>query len=343
MRSAASDRERIYTDCARSFALSGTSPVDRLRDAQVLVTGASGFVGCWLLSTLAFLNDVHGFRTRVVAVARHPSLVEGRAPFLAGRGDIAWTAADVRQLVAIPADVEWLVHAAGVPDSRHHATSPIETSAVIAEGTFRILRLAEQATRLRRILHVSSGLVDGNPAGTGGQPRTMGPTAAYVEAKRFSETQCYAFRTQAKLPIVITRPFTLIGPFQAIDSPWAANNFLHAAIEGQPLKIRGDGHALRAYLYGSDMAMIALNQLVRGESGEIYDLGGTEPISVADLARLVVRQARRPLEIRTSASGRAAVEDRLVPDMTRSTTQLGVASAFATAEAVERSLAWYSR
>lgn len=336
MRNIADDRDSIFADCAKSLSSSGTSPVEGLRDSHVLVTGASGFVGSWLLSTLAYLNDVHGFRTRITAVARHPSRVEQRAPFLAGRADIAWVPADVRQLVSIPDDAAWLVHAAGVPDSRHHATSPIETTAVIAEGTFRVLRLAEQATCLRQILHVSSGLA-AVASGSGG------PTAAYIEAKRFSETQCYAFRTQAKLPIVITRPFTLIGPFQDLDSPWAANNFLHAAIEGQPLKIRGDGRAVRSYLYGSDMAAIALNQLVRGESGEVYDLGGTEAMSVDELARIVVRQARRPLEIRTSASARSAGEDRFVPDMSRSTGHLGITPAFSTADAVARSLDWYSR
>jgi dTDP-glucose 4,6-dehydratase len=336
--SIATDQDRIFEDCARSFASTGTAIVDALRDSSLLVTGASGFVGSWLLSTLTFLNDVHGFRTRVHAVARYPSRVEQRVPFLAGRKDITWTAADVRQLVGLPDDVAWVVHTAGVPDSRHHATSPIETASVIGEGTFRILRLAEQATGLRRILHLSSGLVDV----AAGQHRLAGPGMAYIEAKRFSETLCYAFRTQAKLPIVITRPFTLLGPFQGLDSPWAANNFLHAALEGQPLKIRGDGQAVRSYLYGSDMAVLALAQMTGGESGDVYDLGGIEAMSVADLAQLVAAQARRPLEVRINAAARSVADDRFVPDMRRSV-DLGVSPAFSTAQAVARSLAWYAR
>jgi nucleoside-diphosphate-sugar epimerase len=338
LRSIAGDRERIYADCARSFAAGGISSLDPLRDTAVLVSGASGFVGSWLLSTVAFLNDVHGFNIRATAVARHPGRVEERAGFLLGRPDINWVAADIRQLVAMPDDVEWLVHAAGVPDSRHHATSPIETAAVISEGTLRILRLAEQATRLRRILHLSSGLVGRTPS-----EGPIGPTTAYVEAKRFSETLCYAFRSQAKLPIVITRPYTLLGPFQDLDSPWAANNFFHAAIQGQPLKIRGDGQATRSYLYGSDMAMIALNQMVQGDSGDVFDLGGAEAISVSDLAQLVASHARRPLEIRISGSARAAGDDRFVPSAERSTGKLGVEPAFSTTDAVARSLAWYTR
>lgn len=337
MPNAVDDQNRIYADCARSFA--APSALDTLRGTSITITGASGFVGSWLLSALAFLNDVHGFGIRVTAVARHPAAVEQRAPFLCKRPDITWTAMDVRQLVSLPDDVAWLVHAAGVPDSRHHATNPIETSAVIAEGTLRVLRLAEQATRLQRILHLSSGLADH----AFGQGRPVGPTAAYIEAKRFSETLCYAFRTQAKLPIVITRPFTFIGPFQDIESPWAANNFLRAAIEGQPLKIRGDGSAIRAYLYGSDMAMLLLTQMLRGDSGEVYDLGGVSPMTVGDLARLVAGQMHRPLDIRINGAARSPDTDQFVPDMDRTIRHLDAAPAFSTADAVARSLAWYTR
>ncbi len=333
------DRERIYADCARSFPTSGLVSLDRLRGTSILVTGASGFMGSWLLSALTFLNDVHGFGMHVTAVARHPTRIERRAPFLAGRSDLTWQAADVRQLVVLPDDLVWLIHAAGIPDSRHHATNPIETAAVIGEGTLRVLRLAEQANGLQCILHVSSGLVDG----AGDDVRPAGPTTAYVEAKRFGETLCYAFRSQAKLPIVITRPFTFVGPFQEIDSPWAANNFLHSAIEGQPLKIRGDGTATRAYLYGSDMAAMALAQMVCGKSGDIFDLGGTEAMTVGDLAHLVAGQARRALDIRINAAARSSGSDRFVPDMERTVRQLGVVPAFSTADAIVRSLDWYNR
>jgi nucleoside-diphosphate-sugar epimerase len=265
-------------------------------------------------------------------------VVNRRAPFLAGRADLTFVAADVRQLVDLPDGIAWLIHAAGVPDSRHHATSPIETAAVIAEGTLRVLRLAERAPRLERVLYVSSGLA----AAASASVRPVGPTIVYVEAKRFGEVLSYAFRSQAKLPTVITRPFTFIGPFQDIESPWAANNFLHAAIESQPLKIQGDGRAVRAYLYGSDMAVMTLVQMVRGESGDVFDLGGVEPMTVGDLAHLVASQVRWPLDIRVSGPVRSSAEDRFVPDMTP-TARLGVAPAFSAAESISSSLDWFGR
>ena len=333
-----SSTDAIYADCRSSLAATGLGGLEELRGARVMITGATGFVGTWLMSLIAYLNDTHGFAVEVTGVARRPSRLAAEAPFLSHRKDIALFQADVRQLVEIPAGIRWIVHAAANPDSRHHATNPIDTASVIADGTSRILRLAEQAEELRGLLHFSSGLVQ---AGSVAE-RRLGATSVYAEAKRFSEALCAAFRTQARLPVVVTRPFTFLGPFQALDAPWAANNFLHAAMKGQALKILGSGETARAYLYGSDMAVLALHQLVRGRSGETYDLGGAEAITLIELARLVVAEAGRPLEVRVNTAGRDLASAPLVPDMEASQRAFAFAPAFSPSAAIARTLAWHA-
>lgn len=329
----------IAADCARSLDARSLAALEPLRGGGMTITGATGFVGCWLLAMIAHLNDQHGFGVRVNAIARRPSRLRDQAPFLAERGDIALTLADVRQHVELPGGTNWIVHAAANPDSRHHATLPIDTASTIAEGTARVLQLAEHADDLVRVLHLSSGLVASRHDAPGGR---VGASSVYVEAKAYSEALCAAYRTQARLPIVITRPFTFLGPFQALDAPWAANNFLHAALNGQPLKLLGDGQIARAYLYGSDMAVLALLQLVAGNSGETYDLGGAQPIPLIELAQAVVAQAGRPLEIRMNTAAKPAHAAPLVPDMQASRDAFGFTPAFSPAEAIARTFAWHS-
>ena len=79
-----------------------------------------------------------------------------------------------------------------------------------------------------------------------------------------------------------------------LDAPWAANNFLHAALHGQPLKLLGGGDAVRSYLYGSDMAVLALHQLVGGRSGDTFDLGGAEEMSLIGFDDVLVSRYVRP-------------------------------------------------
>ena len=329
----------IFSDCGRSLEAIGTAPIDDLRGARLLLTGATGFVGTWLLSMIAYLNEHHRFGIRTTALSRRPSRLAQSAPFLAGREDIRPVMADVRQYVDIEEGTNWIIHAAAVPDSRHHATSPIETASVIAEGTARLLRMAEQAENLLRLLHFSSGLVQSRQRSE--QDGRVGASSVYTEAKSFSEALCAAYRTQARLPIVITRPYTFLGPFQALDAPWAVNNFLHAALNGQPLKLLGDGRTERSYLYGSDMAALSLHQLVRGKSGDTYDLGGIEPLPLVEVAKTVMAQANRPLDIRVNTGGRQAGPSSLVPNMAPSVAAFGFRPAFSPTEAIARTFAWY--
>ena len=325
----------ILGDCRRSLAVSGVDRLTPLRGGKILITGASGFVGSWLLATIACLNDDHGFGIETVALARHPSRDPLMAAFLADRRDVTPVRADVRQFVEVPAGTGWIVHAAGNPDSRYHATDPIGTAATIGDGTFNLFRLAVPAEHLRQVLHFSSGLV-------GRGDGRIGASSVYTEAKRYGEALCAAYRSQARLPIVVTRPFTFIGPFQPLTAPWAVNNLLHAALHGQPLKLLGGGDTARAFLYGSDMAVLALHQLVGGRSGETFDLGGTEPLTLLDLAQLIVGEARRPLEIRMNTGGRDIAAVPLIPDMAPSIERFGFMPAFSPAAAVKRTLAWYA-
>lgn len=339
--------DALYADCERSLKSTGAGRLDALRDTTVFIAGGSGFVGLWLSVACAYLNDRHGFRAKIVGAARRRSRVLENAPFLLNRTDYQFQQSDVRQLADLPADVSWIVNAAGSPDNRQHATDPVQTMSVFADGTERVLRLAEQALKLKSILHFSSSSVYEPPRQAAQAHEetatTLDASSAYAEAKRYAEVLCAAFRTQARLPIVITRPFTFVGPFQPLDAPWAVNHFLHAALEGQPLKVQGAGDTVRTLLYGSDMAMLALHQLTGGKTGAVYNLGGAEPLSLRDMAELVVARAGRPLEVRFNTAGKQLPASRLVPSMSRSAGEFKFTPAFTAADAISRTLAWHQK
>jgi nucleoside-diphosphate-sugar epimerase len=339
--------ESLYADCERSLLRAGTALLEPLRGSTLLVTGGTGFTGLWLGVFAAFLNDRHNFGIEIVTTARRVARLAEQAPFLNGRADYRFIPGDIRQFIDIPANVSWIVHAAGVPDSRHHASNPLDTLSVIANGTDRVLRLAENMVRLRAILHFSSALVNGRQSLSAAlKEDQMGPldpldvSNCYAEAKRYGEAVCSAYRSQMRLPIIITRPFTFIGPFQALDAPWAVNNFLHSALLGQPIRILGSGDTKRSFLYGSDMALLALQQLVAGQVGSVYNLGHADPISLRELAQLIVLQSGRAMKITYNAAGRDVGTSLLVPDMQKSIQEFSFVPAFSVAESVTRTLRW---
>lgn len=340
----------LFEDCSKSLRQNGANVLEPLRNSLLVVTGGSGFVGLWIATCCAYLNDYHNFRIRLLLTARRQKRFIDAVPFLAGRKDLSFVAKDIRQFIELPSEADWIIHAAASPDSREHATNPIETMAVIAEGTHRILRVADKCLKLRMMLHLSSALVYGAqpqdlaaiPEEYVGRVDSASITSAYAEAKRYSETLCASERSQSRIPVAITRPFTFLGPFQPLDAPWAINNFLHAALHGQPLKIQGDGQTVRSYLYGSDMAVLVLKMLTKGQSGGVYNLGNAEGITLESLAGLVVQRAGGALEIRYN-TGRQASRSRLVPDMGQVGRLFNFQPAFSLIEAIDRTLAFNSQ
>ena len=340
--------EAFVEDCRRSLGDRGVALLEPLRNSAILVTGGSGFVGTWLGTLIACLNDWHNFGIELILTARSKARYAANAPHLLPRKDIRFVVSDIRQLFAVPAETRWIVHAAANPDNRQHSSNPLETMTVIGEGTNRVLRAAEQCVDLRLILHLSSALIYGTQPPDRdaltedyvGHVDSSSAMSAYAEAKRYSEVLCASARSQMRLPIAIARPFTFLGPFQSVDAPWALNNFIHAAIHGQPLKILGDGSTKRTYLYGSDAAYLLLCILAGGKSGDVYNVGHGEAIALGDLARLVVGEVGQPLEVRFNTARGAVSAAHLIPDMARAERAFGFKPATPLRLAIKRTMEW---
>lgn len=340
--------EHLFDDCRHSLGPKGPERLEALRNSTILVTGGSGFIGTWLGTMIASLNDWHNFGIELILTARTRTRFEGVAPHLSSRKDIRFIVSDIRQLYAMPSETRWIIHAAGTPDSRQHASNPMETMSVIGEGTGRVLRSAEQCGDLRMLLHLSSALIYGSqPENLSslsetyvGHVDTSSASSAYAEAKRYSEVHCAAARSQSRLPVSIARPFTFLGPFQSIDAPWALNNFIHAAMHGQPLKILGDGSAKRTYLYGSDAAKLLLCILANAKSGDVFNVGNFESISLVDLAKLVIDEIKLPLDIQFNTSRGMVSIAHLVPDMSRAEQAFGFKPATDLRRAIRRTIEW---
>lgn len=303
-----------------------------LKNDTVVITGGTGFIGTWVTGLLTHLNDFHQFNTQIVLVARHTDAFKSARPHLANRRDVSLIQADIRHFSDIPDETNWLIHAASSPDNRTHATYPIETMSTIAEGTYSILRSIERCSNFKMLVNLSSGHVYGsqplelnmlNEQFTGA-PNCNSASSAYAEAKRYAETLCHASRSQARMPAVNIRPFAFIGPYQSLERPWAINNFIKDAISGKKIRILGDGDTVRSYMYASDMAYWILSILTGSKSGEIYNLGSPEGITLKSLAERISAQFEKRPDIELRVAGNQPKSTRFIPDVTLATQRLGL-------------------
>ncbi len=337
----------VREDCATVLQSQGQQ-LSPLRGDTLVVTGGTGFMGSWIAEMVACLNDLHGFNTRLLLIARSTDHFRATRPHLASRRDITLVKSDVRHTVEFPKETNWLIHAAANPDSSFHATNPVETLSVIGEGTSSVLRATDRCASLKMLLNVSSSLVYGGqpldlermPESFGGAPSCGSASSAYAEAKRFAETFCAAARSQARIPTLTARPFAFIGPYQSMDRPWAINSFIREAIQGEAIRVSGDGRTVRSYMYPADMAFWLLRVLSGGTAGQIFNLGSPEGIQLGELATMISEHFQPRPEIHLSTAPGHTQPSRMVPDVSAAQKALGLTLRIPLKTALERTIHW---
>jgi nucleoside-diphosphate-sugar epimerase len=212
----------------------------------------------------------------------------------------------------------------------------------------------EAATRLeflQRFVNLSSGLVLGeqmqSTALSEGNIASLDFTRVhnvYAESRRSAENLSNLYASQFRIPTSTARAFTFLGPYQSLDAPWAANNFIRDALTGNDIRIHGAGATRRSYLYGSDVASWLLRILIDGQDGEVYNIGGQNPVSHEAMAKMTASlTVPSPKLSYKSQSARLGRCHDFFPDVSKAKLMLGLSQAFDTEYAVRRTMQWHAR
>jgi dTDP-glucose 4,6-dehydratase len=330
--------------------LARTEPLwQELRGQRILITGGTGFFGCWLLESFAWANRRLKLNAHAVAISRHPQTLAQWAPHLATDPAIALHAADVRGGDFPEGEFSHVVHAATEASAALNRQTPLVMFDTIVEGTRRALEFAA-ANSAEKFLFVSSGAIYGTqpPQLTHvgesfcGGPDPLDPANAYAEGKRSAELLC-ALAASSSLEIKIARCFAFVGPYMKLDAHFAIGNFIADAMRGGPILVKGDGSPFRSYLYASDLAVWLWTILFRGQSRRAYNVGSEEALSIATLAREVAGTLAPEIEVNISCTATpGGPVHRYVPCTVRARDELGLRAEVPLREAIRRSYAWFS-
>jgi UDP-glucose 4-epimerase len=113
---------------------------------------------------------------------------------------------------------------------------------------------------------------------------------SYACSKLTDEFFALACAREKNLPVIICRLFNTVGPRQTGRYGMVLPRFIAAAKQNKPLRVFGDGRQTRCFCLVSDAveALIRLKNC-KPARGEIFNIGGTEEISILELAKLVVK------------------------------------------------------
>jgi nucleoside-diphosphate-sugar epimerase len=269
---------------------------------KALVTGGAGFIG----SHLSELLLADGWEVFVLDDVSTGSLEN--VAHLRERRDYHL----VLESVLSPAIVNELVnkvdvvyHLAAAVGVRLIVEQPVHTMVTNVQGTEIVLDCCSRFDK--RVLIASSSEVYGDhreerPLAEGDR-RVYGPTTEkrwlYADSKAMDEHLALSHHLEHGLDVVIARLFNTVGPRQSGRYGMVIPRFVESALAGKPLEVHGDGTQTRSFCHVSDTVR-ALGGLIQARelSGEIFNVGSSERISIVDLADRVRRATGSDSEIR---------------------------------------------
>lgn len=284
---------------------------NRWRDARVLITGATGFLGRCLCTALEQAGaKVTGFGRHAIGEPlghRRDSLEDPQA------------LADVFGRVR----PEYVFHLAGA-SIVGAGRSPLATLAPNVVGTMNVLEAALSAGSVHGVVVASSASVygDGSPV-PHREEEGLAPIAPYAVSKACADLMARSYHQAMALPVAVLRMTNLYGPGDLHESrliPGAVK----ALLDDRDPILRGDGREVRDYVFVADavdgLLAAALDAGRRGVAGEAFNLGtgrGTSTLEVIDtLVRIGGRPNRRPiLGKRTQPSDTCLVDVKKIAEV----------------------------
>jgi nucleoside-diphosphate-sugar epimerase len=252
---------------------------------RVLVTGADGFVGRFLLQALVEAGHVP------VGTTRSGGAVPAWA---ANMPSVEWTtleltdASSVAQAAALPSDA--VVHLAALASGREARQDPGLAWTVNAAGTARLVEALAETRREHgrdpRVLVVSTGEVYGEgPSVPRREPDPLRPVSPYAASKVGAEVAAMEVFRRTGLRVIVARPFAHTGPGQT--SIYAAPAFVErlrsARRVGAPVVKVGNLAPVRDFLDVRDVVRAYVALLERGSVGETYNIASGRGVALREL------------------------------------------------------------
>lgn len=265
---------------------------EKLKGKRVLIAGASGMIGTYMLQTLTMLNDRFSYGIRVLAMLRNASKLPQE---VRERKDVEVIVHDVTEKLCIEGNVDYVIHAASPASPLIMQNQPVETIAANTLGTFNTLRLAEEK-KAEGYLFISSREVYGQPEegqefffeDTYGFVDQLNPRSCYSEGKKAAETMCVCFHEEYGLNTKIARLAHTYGPGMSIYDGRVQADFLKNVFHNEDIVLKSEGTAVRTYTYIGD-AVAALYRILLSSPEMVYNIGNEAgKVSIRELAEIMV-------------------------------------------------------
>lgn len=298
---------------------------------RALITGGAGFIGSHLADRL--LAEGH----QVIALdnlstGRHENIAH-----LIGRTDFEFVLGSILNADLVDDCVnrsDTVFHLAAAVGVQLIVEKPLESLATNIRGSETVFEKVHKYGA--RVLVTSTSEIYGkNTSDRLGEEddRILGSPLksrwSYSEAKAIDEILAYTYWREKGVRSVIVRLFNTVGPRQTGMYGMVIPRFVRQAVRNEPISVYGDGTQTRCFCFVGDVVDSLVQLIEEPEAyGKVFNIGGSEEISMADLAERIVGLVGSESKIKYVPYEEAYEEgfedmQRRVPDTTRARNLVG--------------------
>ena len=314
-----------------------------LRNSQVLVTGADGFIGSHLTEQLVAAG------ARVRALSQYNSFNDwGWLDQIDCLKDIEVVTGDIRDANLcdeLTRGIDVVLHLAAlipIPYSYRAPDSFVDTN---VKGTLYLLQAARR-NGVKRFIHTSTSEVYGTAQYVPiDEKHPLQPQSPYSATKIAADCIALSFYYSFNMSVVVARPFNTFGPRQSARA--VIPSIVVQIAEGKSSIFLGNLTATRDFTYVEDTCrgFLAIAQMEKGE-GEIFHIGSNDEIAVGDLVKLIGEIMGRTVQV-VSTPERFRPEksevQRLKCDNSKLKSSCGFIPRISLREGLERTAKWFSQ
>ncbi|SVB59997.1 uncharacterized protein METZ01_LOCUS212851, partial [marine metagenome] len=258
---------------------------------KALITGGAGFIGSHLADCLLARGD-HVVLLDDLSTGRLSNIEH-----LDSRPDVEFVLGsilDAELVDHVVSRVDTVFHLAAAVGVNLIVEKPLESLITNIRGTETVVEKVHKFGK--RVLVMSTSEIYGKNTSDSlseEDDRILGSPLksrwSYSEAKAIDEILAYTYWREKGLETVIVRLFNTVGPRQTGSYGMVLPRFVGQALRGQPITIYGNGMQTRCFCHVSDVVvgLVALSEHPEA-FGKVFNLGGTEEISIRDLAKRII-------------------------------------------------------
>lgn len=263
---------------------------EKFKGTNVLITGASGMIGSYMLNTLVTLNNTRDYEMSIYALVRNPDKIPDEI-----RTQIGIIQQSVVEPIVTDIKFDYVIHTASPASPLIMRNDPVGTVAANTIGTFNTLNVAKQGSK-KGYLYISSREIYGQPyenqeifsEDTYGFVDPLNVRSCYPEGKKAAETMCVCFKEQYGVNAKIARLAHTFGPGMPVDDGRVQADFLRNVINNEDIVLKSEGTAVRTYTYVGD-AVLALFYILLNSEEMVYNISSEEStVSIRQLAETLV-------------------------------------------------------